>query len=162
MDDNPRGHRTKLARRRPIGAEPQQARGVHFRLWAPAAREVAIEVEGRAARPLSAEAGGYFSARVGEARVGDRYRFRLDGGEPALPDPASRFQPEGPHGPSEIVDPGGFAWRDAEWRGLAPERHVIYEMHVGTFTPEGTWDAAARHLPALGALGVTCIEMMPV
>ena len=85
-----------------------------------------------------------------------RYRFRLDRGETALPDPASRFQPEGPHGPSEIVDPGEFAWTDRAWRGWAREQLVIYEMHVGTFTPDGSWEAAARELPALAELGITC------
>ncbi len=80
----------------------------------------------------------------------------------ALPDPASRFQPDGPHGASEIIDPDGFAWRDGAWRGIAREQLVIYELHVGTFTPEGSWAAAARQLPALAELGITCIEMMPV
>ena len=91
-----------------------------------------------------------------------RYRFRLDQGEAALPDPASRFQPEGPHGPSEIVDPGDFAWTDGAWRGRTREQLVIYEMHVGTFTPDGSWEAASRELPALAELGITCLEIMPV
>ena len=79
-----------------------------------------------------------------------------------LPDPASRFQPEGPHGPSEIVDPGTFRWTDRDWRGRPREEMVVYEMHVGSFTPEGSWEAAARELPELAALGITCIELMPV
>ena len=83
-------------------------------------------------------------------------------GKAALPDPASRFQPEGPHGPSEIVDPGAFAWTDGAWRGRTREQLVIYEMHVGTFTPEGSWEAASRELPALAELGITCVEIMPV
>ncbi len=91
-----------------------------------------------------------------------RYRFRLDRGDAALPDPASRFQPDGPHGPSEIVDPEDFDWTDGGWSGVPREQLVIYEMHVGTFTPDGSWQAAARELPALAALGITCLEIMPV
>ena len=146
----------------PIGAEIQPHGGVHFRLWAPAAREAAIELDGRPPLPLSPEPNGYFSALVEDAGAGARYRFRLNGRDPALPDPASRFQPDGPHGSSEVVDPTSFAWTDGAWRGVPQERLVIYEMHLGTFTPEGTWAAATEHLPALAELGITCIEMMPV
>jgi maltooligosyltrehalose trehalohydrolase len=99
---------------------------------------------------------------VAGAGAGTRYRFLLDGAEPAFPDPVSRFQPEGPHGPSEVIDPGAFAWSDAEWRGTALRGRVLYEMHVGTFTPAGTWAAAAAELPELARLGVTTIELMPV
>ncbi|MBV8775820.1 MAG: malto-oligosyltrehalose trehalohydrolase [Alphaproteobacteria bacterium] len=148
-------------RRLPIGAELQPQGGVHFRVWAPAARSLAVEVEGLPPQPLLAEPENYFAASVEAARAGMRYRYRLDG-DRALPDPASRFQPDGPHGPSEIVDPGGFVWSDGDWRGLPPERLVIYEFHVGTFTPAGTWAAAGEQLPALAELGVTCLEMMPV
>ena len=112
-------------------------------------------------RRCNAEPDGYFSLWSVPAQAGMRYRFRLDRGD-ALPDPASRFQPEGPHGPSEILDPGAFAWTDDTWRGVAREQLVIYEMHIGTFTPEGSWEAAARELPALAELGITCIEIMPV
>ncbi len=91
-----------------------------------------------------------------------RYGFRTDTAEKLLPDPASRFQPEGPHGPSEIIDPDTFRWTDQGWRGRPREELVIYEMHVGSFTPEGSWEAAARELPELAALGITCIELMPV
>ncbi|HSG39093.1 MAG TPA: malto-oligosyltrehalose trehalohydrolase, partial [Thermoanaerobaculia bacterium] len=80
----------------------------------------------------------------------------------AFPDPASRFQPEGPHGPSQVVDPSTFQWTDRDWRGVTREGQVIYEMHVGTFTPEGTWAAAARELPELADLGITVLELMPV
>jgi maltooligosyltrehalose trehalohydrolase len=147
-------------RRLPIGAEPQPG-GVHFRVWAPAASEAAVEFDG-AVHALAAEPGGYFSALVPGAGAGTRYRFRLDRRDPALPDPASRSQPDGPHGSSEVIDATAFAWSDGDWRGPDLERLVIYEFHVGTFTAEGTWDAAARHLPALAELGVTCVEMMPV
>ena len=89
------------------------------------------------------------------------YRFRLDG-ENSYPDPASRFQPEGPHGPSQIVDPAAFGWTDRDWCGIHIEGQVIYEMHVGTFTRQGTWEAAARELETLSASGVTVLEIMPV
>jgi maltooligosyltrehalose trehalohydrolase len=151
-----------VQRRLPIGAEAQQACGVHFRVWAPAGKGVWVEIEGGPSLALSAEPGGYFSGLVAEAGVDARYRFRLEGQALALPDPASRFQPEGPHGASQVVDPARFAWSDAGWRGIPRERLVIYEMHIGTFTPAGTWDAAAAHLPALAELGITAVEVMPV
>jgi maltooligosyltrehalose trehalohydrolase len=160
METNSADLRREVSRRLPIGAEPQPT-GVHFRVWASAAREVAVEVQGRPYR-LTAEADGYFSALIAEAKAGDRYSFRLDSGERTYPDPASRFQPEGPHGPSQIVNPAGFVWSDATWLGLPPGRLVIYELHVGTFTPDGTWEAAMRHLPGLAETGITCVEMMPV
>jgi maltooligosyltrehalose trehalohydrolase len=157
-----RGAERAPLRRLPVGAEPQPGGGVHFRVWAPAAHEVALELEGQPPRALSAEPGGYFSALVAEADAGACYRYRLDRQENALPDPASRFQPEGPHGSSEVVDPARFAWSDGDWTGVPRERLVIYEIHVGTFTPEGTWAAAIAQLPALAELGITCVEMMPV
>src|SRR6185437_2282452 len=82
-------------------------------------------------------------------------------GGDAFPDPAARFQPEGPHGPSQVVDPGAFLWSDDDWHGVERTGQVIYEMHLGTFTPEGTWEAAARQLPELADLGVTLLELMP-
>ena len=149
-------------RRLPIGAEPPPDGGVHFRLWAPLCREIAAEVEGLPPAPLASEPGGYFSRLVDGARPGMRYRFRADGSSEAWPDPATRFQPDGPHGPSEIIDAGTFRWTDAEWRGRNREELVIYEMHIGTFTPERTWRAAERELPKLAELGITCLELMPV
>ena len=150
------------ARRLPVGAEVQPSGGVHFRVWASAAHEAAVEIDGGSRLELTAEPDGYFSGVAADARAGTRYSFRLDRGESALPDPASRFQPDGPHGPSEVVDPADFRWADQDWRGVAQERLVLYEMHVGTFTAEGTWAAAMEHLPALAELGITCIEMMPI
>jgi maltooligosyltrehalose trehalohydrolase len=91
-----------------------------------------------------------------------RYRFRPHNSDQAYPDPASHFQPEGPHGPSEIIDPSVFRWTDAEWRGRRRDQLVIYEMHIGTFTPQGNWQAAQRELQVLAELGVTCLELMPV
>jgi maltooligosyltrehalose trehalohydrolase len=109
---------------------------------------------------LDAEPHGYHSglAAVG---VGTRYAYSLDGG-PTCPDPASRFQPEGPHGLSEVVDPGAFPWTDEGWPGVAREGQVLYEMHVGTFTGAGTWDAASRELPELARAGITVVEMLPI
>jgi maltooligosyltrehalose trehalohydrolase len=146
-------------RRIPIGAEPH-GDGIHFRVWASRARAVDVEDESGAATSLKPEADGYFSG-VAPIAVGGRYRYRLDDGR-TYPDPASRFQPDGPHGPSAVVDPDAFRWTDSEWRGVRRAGQVIYEMHVGTFTREGTWRAAARELPELARLGVTVVEMMPV
>jgi maltooligosyltrehalose trehalohydrolase len=116
---------------------------------------------GPIAIPLEAEGNGYFSRSVAGARPGDRYRFTLDGEGP-FPDPASRSQPDGVHAPSAIVDPSQFAWSDHGWPGVAPDRLVIYELHVGTFTPKGTFRAAIERLPYLRDLGVTALELMPV
>ncbi len=149
-----------LRRRLPIGAEVV-GDGVHFRVWAPSRRSVDAAIEGGGAFPLDREAGGYFSGLARGVGEGARYRLRLDGGA-LRPDPASRFQPDGPHGPSEVVDPSQFRWTDAGWPGIRIERQVVYELHVGTFTPEGTWAAAARELAPLAELGITCVEVMPV
>lgn len=156
------GPQPPVERRYPIGAEIIGGEGVHFRVWAPRRRTVEVVFEGAGATALEPEPGGYFSALVPEAAAGALYRFRLDGAGGAFPDPASRFQPAGPHGPSRVVDPAPFPWTDAAWRGLALEGQVLYEMHIGTFTPEGTWDAARRELPELAAAGITAVEVMPV
>ena len=154
---------TKLARRLPVGAEAQPEGGVHFRVWAPRRRrvEVVFEGEGRTL-PLEEEEGGYFSGLAGWAGEGMLYRFRLDGEDYPYPDPASRFQPQGPHGPSRVVDPSKFRWADAGWKGASLKGQVVYEMHVGTFTRGGTLAAAARELRELAAVGVTCVELMPL
>jgi maltooligosyltrehalose trehalohydrolase len=151
---------TAVRRRCAIGAEVQ-AGGVHFRVWAPKRRRVEVVFEDKR-RPvaLEAEPGGYFSGLAPGAGAGVLYRFRLDGGD-AFPDPASRFQPQGPHGPSEVIDPA-YAWSDGSWRGLKREGQVYYELHLGTFTREGTFAAAARELPRLRDLGVTALELMPL
>lgn len=146
----------------PIGAEYRPGAGTHFRVWSTAAREVEVVFDGglEAVR-LQAEGEGYFSGLVAQARPGARYRFRLDGGD-AFADPASRWQPEGPHGPSEVVDPDAFRWTDGQWPGVPAKGQVLYEMHIGTFTPEGTYAAAERHLPYLRDTGITVLELMPV
>ncbi len=152
----------------PIGAEVVASGGVHFRVWATRHRSVEVILrsgpgEGRTVS-LDREAEGYFSGLVPEAGVGTRYLFRLGGSNGlARPDPASRFQPEGLDGPSEVVDPSAFRWTDGDWPGLrSPEGQVLYELHVGTFTPEGTWASATEQLAYLADLGVTVIEVMPV
>ena len=137
--------------------------GVHFRVWAPNRRtvEVVFEHQDRGPLLLTPDPHGYFSATCASARVGDLYRYRVDDTD-AYPDPYSRFQPAGPHGPSMVIDPGRYSWGDAGWCGLDPARQVIYELHIGTFTEGGTYEAAAKRLPLLRDLGVTCIEIMPV
>ncbi|HEV2856100.1 MAG TPA: malto-oligosyltrehalose trehalohydrolase [Thermoanaerobaculia bacterium] len=150
-----------VTRRLPIGAEVVPE-GVHFRVWAPRRRRVEVVFEdGRQTVELEPEEGRYFSGLSEGAEGGALYKYRLDGGD-AFPDPASRFQPEGPHGPSQVVDPSAFRWTDGDWRGIGREGQVVYEMHIGTFTREGTWAAAERELPELAELGITVIELMPV
>jgi len=139
----------------------QPSGGVHFRVWAPESRTVEIIATG-AVNPLHAEANGYFSGLVPVVSAGLEYQLRLDGGRWEGPDPASRFQPAGPLGPSVVIDPRGFAWTDDSWQGLTPRGQILYEMHVGTFTPEGTWQSAARELRKLAELGITAIELMPI
>jgi maltooligosyltrehalose trehalohydrolase len=150
-----------LQRRLPIGAELSDPRTVHVRVWAPKAQRVTVVTKGGARAALAADAAGYFSGRVA-AGAGDLYQFQIDDDEKLYPDPASRFQPEGPHGPSEIIDPAQFRWTDGGWTGVSRERQVVYEMHIGTFTPAGTWAAAMNELPALARLGITVVEVMPV
>jgi maltooligosyltrehalose trehalohydrolase len=149
-----------VRRRWPIGAEVAPE-GVHFRVWAPNASRVDVVIA-NTAHTLAPEPDHYFAGLVAGAGDATQYWFRLDGDPQLLPDPASRFQPEGPHGPSEVVDPSRFAWTDDAWRGRAIAGQVIYEMHVGTFTREGTFAAAARELDELARIGVTVLEIMPV
>src|SRR5438874_1285308 len=148
-------------RRLSIGAEPMDRGRTHFRVWAPRARRVDVADGDGRLTPLEPEAGGYFSGAA-EARIGDRYGFKLDDDQRLHPDPASRFQPEGPHGPSEIVDPHTFRWTDQAWTGATLAGQVAYEMHVGTFTRTGTFAAADDELRELARIGITLIELMPV
>jgi len=149
-----------MTRRYPIGAELTGS-GAHFRVWAPKRARVEVVLDSGAATDLTRENDGYFAGVVSGAGDGALYRYRLDGSD-SFPDPVSRFQPEGPHGPSRVVDPGRFKWSDAEWKGVRLEGQVIYEMHIGTFTREGTWKAARRELPELASAGITVLEVMPV
>ena len=157
---------SQAKRRYPIGAELVGENQTHFRVWAPKAREVDVVLETASEGkpkvcPLTAEAGGYFSGAANTG-PGARYGFRVNGAENFYPDPATRFQPDGPHGSSCIVDPTKFRWSDPDWPGLKLEGQIFYEMHIGTFTPEGTWRTAAEQLPELARIGITVIEMMPV
>jgi maltooligosyltrehalose trehalohydrolase len=131
-----------------------------FRVWAPLPRTVELELVGGKRLPMQPVDGGYYERVVEGVRPGDRYFFVLDG-QRQRPDPASRLQPDGVHGPSQVVDPGAFTWQH-RCSARAVEDYVLYELHVGTFTPEGTFDAALRELPRLVELGVTAVELMPV
>jgi len=146
-----------------VGADVVPAGGVHFRVWAPDHQSVEVELSGDPPRwrKLEREKDGYWAGMVPEARAGMRYKYRLNGKD-SWPDPASRFQPEGPHHASQIVDPRAYSWRDATWRGLPLRGQIIYELHVGTFTREGTWASAQERLPELVETGITVIEVMPV
>lgn len=147
-----------MTRRMPIGAEVS-GEGVSFRVWAPKRRRVEVAIENGPTVPLQADGDGYFSGRA-DVRAGALYKYRLDDGD-AFPDPASRFQPQGVHGPSQVIDPS-FDWTDRDWQGVPAAGQVLYEIHIGTFTAEGTWAAAMRELPYLRDVGVTCLEVMPV
>ena len=153
-----------LTRRLPVGAELQPERATHFRVWAPDAKRITLVIERAGGGPVDvaveAEGEGYWSAFVPDVARGTRYWYRVDG--QLLPDPASRFQPDGPFGPSMVVDPNRFTWTDAAWKGPRLEGQVLYEMHVGTFTGEGTWRAALTRLPNLVRTGVTMVEVMPI
>jgi maltooligosyltrehalose trehalohydrolase len=149
-----------VRRRFPVGAEPQRYGLVSLRVWAPDHAHVSVVIDD-VESAMYAEDEGYFAV-LAHGAPGSRYGFRLEGHRSLVPDPASRSQPEGPHGLSAIVDPDAYVWSDAAWRGLTATGQVIYELHVGTFTTEGTWSAAAAHLPRLRELGITVIQMMPV
>jgi maltooligosyltrehalose trehalohydrolase len=155
---------TGVSRRFPIGAELAED-GVHFRVWAPTHPQVMLVLESPDRReiPMHAEGNGYHARLVERLGGGARYRFRLGSDSSLHADPASRYQPDGPFGPSQVVDPYDTAWTDRGWHGITrPHEQVIYELHVGTFTPQGTWAAVAEHLPYLRDVGITTIEMMPV
>ena len=147
-----------------VGAWPE-GRGARFRVWAPDAKavEVVLDPDGPSPRAVAMDRGddGSFSAVVDGVKPGARYKFRPDGRGP-FPDPATRSQPDGVHGASALVDPDAFAWTDQTWRGLAPAEVVVYELHVGTFSPEGTFRGVTGRLPFLRDLGVTAIELMPL
>lgn len=149
-----------VKRRLPVGAEPGEG-GTHFRVWAPRPKSIELVVEGSTV-PLERDAEGYASAFVEQVTSGARYHFRLEGRDYIYPDPASRSQPDGPHGRSMVIDPRGYRWSDAGWKGPALTRNVIYELHVGTFTSEGTFTGVIPHLERLARLGVTVLEIMPV
>jgi len=153
----------------PQGAELLDDGGVRYRVWAPAAEKVEAEIideNGAVARlvPLALDASGYHHGVDREGTAGDLYKFRLSGanGSGSFPDPASRWQPQGAHGPSMVVDPCEFTWRHTDWERTDFRNLVIYELHVGTFTPEGTFLSAIEKLPHIRELGATAIEIMPI
>ena len=147
---------------RPLGAVMSGESECSFQVWAPRAKKVELHITFPNERivPMQSAERGYFYADVPDIRSGALYYYRLDDGR-ERPDPASRFQPQGVHGPSQVVE-NDFPWTDGDWRGLALEKYVLYELHVGTFTPEGTFDAIIPRIAALKELGITAIELMPV
>jgi maltooligosyltrehalose trehalohydrolase len=148
-----------------LGAWPEED-GIRFRVWAPTARSIELVLlsstrRGESVIPLERSDDGTFGGLVAEATAGDRYFYRIDG-KGTYPDPASRSQPEGVHAASAIVDPRAFPWSDRSWRGVRRDELVIHEIHVGTFSPAGTFAGVTERLPWLAELGVTAIELMPV
>ena len=161
MTDPSDGQVTRV-HRMPFGAEPRGG-STRFRLWAPAARRVSLLLDTAAdaeALTMDAAGDGWFEC-LADAGAGARYAFRIDD-RMTVPDPASRANPDGVHGASAVVDPAGYGWRDHDWRGRPWYEAVVYELHVGTFTPAGTFAAAMERLDDLVDLGVTAVELMPV
>jgi len=147
-----------------LGATKQGQDGYFFQVWAPFCSKVELKlfVSGEAVlKPMEKDAEGYFSAKVSKVFPGTRYRYVLDG-QKERPDPVSRFQPEGVHGPSCVVDPEEYKWKDCHWKGMALREMIFYETHIGTFTPEGTFESAIKKIPYLKRLGINCLEIMPV
>jgi maltooligosyltrehalose trehalohydrolase len=161
------GSKTSSATTHPVGATPIESGGYRFVVWAPAQNTMSVRLLARSAAekdivvPFRKTADGYFEVEIEQATPGQRYVFRFEDGR-ERPDPASRFQPEGVHGPSELVSLNDFEWTDGEWKGLPFEKSVFYELHVGTYTAEGTFDALIPFLPGLRELGITTVELMPV
>ena len=148
----------------PFGAEVLDNGSVRFRLWAPAATRVDLclaEGAGGAILSMNSEPGGWFGFTTRHAGHGSRYRYRVDNGL-RVPDPASRFQPNDVLGPSQVVDPRGWHWTDSDWRGRPWEEAVIYELHVGAFSEQGSFAAVTQRLDYLADLGITAIELMPL
>jgi maltooligosyltrehalose trehalohydrolase len=146
-----------------MGADVRSPAGVHFKVWAPAASRVEVELtESGQYVPLTAQGDGVWSSLLMQVGPGTRYRYRLNG-ELSRPDPYSRSQPEGVHGPSAVVDPNAFEWHDDAWRGVSLQHNtVIYQCHVGAATLDGTFDSLIAELPRLQRLGVDAIEPLPV
>ena len=145
-----------------LGARPGDGNRCEFRVWAPDVERVEVHIVAPKDRrvALTRNADGYHEGMVDDCPAGTRYLFNL-GGDRERPDPASRLQPDGVHGPSEVVD-SKFEWHDAAWKGIALEDLVVYELHAGTFTPEGTFDAIIPRLDALRDVGITAVELLPV
>jgi len=144
----------------PFGAEILDDAAVRFRLWAPRAQSLAVELPSKSL-PMSALDDGWFECITREAGPGTRYQFTVDRRD-KVPDPASRYQPSGVHGPSEVIHPEAFEWRQNNWHGRPWEETILYELHLGSFSPEGTFAGAERKLDYLAELGITAIELMPL
>jgi maltooligosyltrehalose trehalohydrolase len=146
-----------------LGATLLEDGSASFRVWAPRVQELSVILSNKAGNPVSlaAEGNGYFSGTVKDVSEGERYLYLLDG-EIARPDPASRFQPEGVHGSSQVVAADRSIWSDNGWKGIPLDDYIIYELHVGSFTPQGTFDGAITLLDYLCDLGITAVELMPV
>lgn len=147
----------------PFGAQCRDNGTVRFRLWAPNASTVSLRLAVSPGQdmPMSRVDDGWHEVVTRLAKPGTPYQFLIEGKQ-AVPDPASRFQPAGVHGQSEVIDPSAYEWQDENWRGRPWEEAVIYELHIGAFTPEGTYKAAEQKLDYLAALGVTAVELMPI
>src|SRR6202045_3375635 len=156
VDANPR-----RAHAMPFGAQLQRDGTVRFRLWAPSHREIQIQLDGPTNLDRRAEHGGWHELVTDRARGGTLYQFVLPDGL-RVPDPASRYQPDDVHGPSEVIDPKAYAWRDRGWNGRPWHEAVLYELHIGAFTAAGTFLAAVEKLDHLASLGITALEIMPV
>jgi maltooligosyltrehalose trehalohydrolase len=144
-----------------FGAEISDG-GVHFRLWAPKMNRISVVLDEGVPMPMKSIGQGWHELVSADAQPGTLYKFRLEQGGLEVPDPASRYQPFDVHGPSEVIDSNQYVWRDNGWRGRQWEECVVYEMHVGAFTPAGTFLGAIEQLDWLASLGITAIEIMPV
>jgi maltooligosyltrehalose trehalohydrolase len=147
-----------------LGATVVGHQSVFFRVWSPGRDDVSVQIvspPGPRLIPLSREAGGYFTGTADNVQPGSLYFYVLDRND-RYPDPASRFQPEGVHGPSQVIDPNEFVWDDDTWKGRSLRDFLIYELHTGTFTNEGTFESIIPRLDYLANLGITAIELMPV
>lgn len=152
-----------------LGATPIADDRTEFQVWAPKARKLCVQIIERQGKqetvvreqPLERDEQGVFTGVVDACAPGTLYRYQLDG-KPARPDPISRFQPFGVHGPSQVIDPNRFQWTDDNWRGVAKRDLVIYELHVGSFTADGTFGSAITKLDELKQLGISAIELLPI
>jgi maltooligosyltrehalose trehalohydrolase len=155
---------THIAHEMPFGAQLLPQGGVRFRVWGPSVTRAELELIETRTCPMQATAGGWHELTVSDATAGSRYKFRLhlaDGKTWSVPDPASRSNPDGVHEASQVVDARAYAWRETRWSGRAWADAVLYELHIGTFTPQGTFAAAAARLPELAALGINALQLMP-
>ncbi|SCB60590.1 maltooligosyltrehalose trehalohydrolase [Rhizobium aethiopicum] len=166
MRDSPSSEKSKplpprSSRRLPIGAEVDPG-GVSFRIWAPARKRCFLLIAENSEYEMTPEEEGYFTCYLPGHAAGTEYHFHFGDAGDLLADPASRFQPTGPSGPSVVVDPALYQWNDPDWQGMQPFGAVLYEMHVGTFTKEGTFAAAREKLANLREIGINCLEIMPI